>query len=588
MQNRITTLVLSAFLLCATVASLAQQAKVRVEVQPPEAYVFVDNQAVGEGSRTITLTPGEHHFAIYNYGYAAQMHTLTLKEGSNEALNVRLEKAGDEVSGPWGRIQIEGAPRAAVLLNGKTPEYMVGHGDEFNHNFIWKQQLIVPPGTHQVTLLERDKEVWSGPVTVGANQRVIVYVGQGSNQVTKPWSRGASIKSLPRFKAGMASATVVVAPLTGSLTAAPAQINCGESTRLAWNSKEALHTSIASESETLSDLPASGERAVKPTRTTTYNFQAAGPGGVAKSSATVDVNNAIQSSLAVTPGEVRYRKIGDKVVEQGTANLQWSATNASSVSIEPVGAVDASGQKGVQPVPKQATEAAVDEVQTYTLTAKNDCGGTETRTASVRVTGVIEPLPQIVLGSVFFPTGYPDERHPQTGLVGSQQAVLMQAVHTFKKYLEYDSAGQLKLVANADERDSRKRNQALSERRAQRVKDYLISAGVPAGNIQTVAQGEEHQLSSTTIHDLEQQNPHKARRKRADWQTIVWAYNRRADIVLLPTGVASVQFFPHHVDDVNLLQNAEWQSRRVIERAGQVKSSEQAGSQRVPIASVRQ
>jgi OmpA family/PEGA domain len=588
MQSRITTLVLSAFLLCATVASLAQQAKVRVEVQPPEAYVFVDNQAVGEGSRTITLTPGEHHFAIYNYGYGAQMHTLTLKEGSNESLRVRLEKTGEDVSGPWGRIQIEGAPRAAVLLNGKTPEYLVGHGDEFNHNFIWKQQLIVPPGTHQLTLMEKDKEVWSGPVTVGANQRVIVYVGQGGKQVTKAWNSGASIKSLPRFKAGVASTTVAVAPVTSSMSVGPAQVNCGESTRLAWNSKEALHTSIVSDAETLSDLPASGERSVQPTRTTTYNFQAAGPGGVVKSSATVDVNNAIQSSLAVTPGELRYRKIGDKVVEQGTANLQWSATNASSVSIEPVGAVDPSGQKTVQPAPKQTTEGAVDELQTYTLTAKNNCGGTETRTASVRVTGAIEPLPQIVLGSVFFPTGYPDERHPQTGLVRSQQAVLTQAVHSFKKYLEYDSAAQLKLVANADERDSKKRNQTLSERRAQRVKDYLISAGVPAGSIQTVAQGEEHQLSPSTIRTLEQQNPNKARRKRANWQTIVWAYNRRVDVVLLPTGFASVQFFPHHADDVNLLQNAEWQSGRVIERASQMKGSEEAGSQPVPIASARQ
>src|SRR5690348_4751477 len=198
---RISIFLLPALLLCATGASLAQQAKVRVELQPPEAYVFVDGQAMGEGSRTITLTPGEHHFAIYNYGYAAQMHTLTLKEGSNEPLKVRLEKAGEEVSGPWGRIQIEGAPRAAVLLNGKTPEYMVGHGDEFNHNFIWKQQLIVPPGTHQVTLMEKDKEVWSGPVTVAANQRVIVNVAHGSKQTVKPWSGGANIKSLPRFKA---------------------------------------------------------------------------------------------------------------------------------------------------------------------------------------------------------------------------------------------------------------------------------------------------------------------------------------------------------------------------------------------------
>lgn len=576
MHPRFGLVVLPLLLLCAAVAALAQEAKIRVEVGPPEAYVFLDGRAIGEGSRTLTLPPGEHHFAIYNYGYTSQMHTLTLKEGKNLPLQVRLEKSGQEVSGPWGRIQIEGAPRAAVLLNGKTPEYTVGHADEFNHDILWKQQLIVPPGTHQLTLMEKDKEVWSGPVTVGANERVIVDVAHGGKQTVKPWPAGGNLKSLPRFKAGVASATVAVAPVTAGLNAAPGQVNCGQSTRLAWNSSEALHTSIASDADTLNELPPSGERSVQPAHTTTYNLQAAGPGGIAKSSATVDVNNAIQSSLALTPGEVRYRRIGNKVVEQGSANLQWSAANADSVTIEPLGTVEPMGQKTVEPEPKQGSEGAVDETQTYTLTARNNCGGTETRTATVRVTGAIEPLPQVALGSVFFPTGYPEKRHPQTGLVSSQQKVLMQAANAFKKYLQYDSAAQLKLVANADERDSRSRNQALSERRAARVKDYLVTAGVPAGNIQTVAQGEDLQLSPAAIRDLEKQNPNKAAPMRANWQTMVWAYNRRVDIVLLPTGVASVQFFPHKAGDVRLLRDAQWQSRRAVEKAGQVKGPEEA------------
>ena len=582
MHTRTSIFVLPALLLCATVASLAQQAKVRVEVAPPEAYVFVDGQAMGEGSHTLALTPGEHHFAVYNYGYAPQVHAVTLKEGSNLPLKVRLEKTGEEVSGPWGRIQIEGAPRAVVLLNGKTPEYMVGHGDEFDHNFLWKQQLIVPPGTHQLTLIEKDKEVWSGPVTVPANQRVIVDVAHGSKQTVKPWSAGANIKSLPRFKAGIASATVAVAPVSSSLNAAPGQVNCGQSTQLAWTSKEALHTSITFDSETLNELPAAGERSVQPAHTTTYNMQAAGPGGIAKSSATVDVNNAIQSSLAVSPSEVRYRRIGNKVVEQGSANLQWSAANADSVTLEPVGTVTPTGQQTVQPLPQQTKEGAVDETQTYTLTAKNNCGGTETRTATVHLTGAIEPLPEIALGSVFFPTGYPDQHHPAIGLVRSQQKVLMQAAEEFKKYLEYDSAAQLKLVANTDERDSRRRNQALSERRAARVKDYLVAAGVPAASIQTIAQGKDHQLSVTEVRGLEQQNPDKPSRMRANWQTIAWAYNRRVDIVLLPKGTASAQFFPHHVEDVKLLRDAGWQSRRLVDKAGQVKGPEEAVMQLVP------
>lgn len=576
MQSRIASVGLALFLFGAGVIAAAQQAKVRVEVRPPEAYIFVDGQAMGEGSRTLTLTPGDHQVAIYNYGYASQMHTLSLQGGNNPELKVSLEKAGAEVSGAWGRIQIEGAPRAAVLLNGKTPEYAVGHGDEFDNNFIWKQQLIVPPGTHQLTLMEKDKEVWSGPVVVGANQRVIVDVKNGGKQTVKAWPAGGNLKSLPRFTAGVASATVAVAPVTASLSAGPAQVNCGESTQLAWKSSDALHTSITSDGEPLNNLPPSGERAVKPLHTTNYELQAMGPGGIAKSSATVDVNSAIQGSLQVTPGEVRYRRIGDKVVEQGSANLQWSASNADAVTIEPVGTVAASGQQAVQPAPKQTAEGPVDETQTYTLTAKNACGGSETRTATVRLTGAIEPIPEVVLGSVFFPTGYPDRAHPQLGLVRSQQEILRQVAGEFKKYLEYDSAAQLKLLANADERDSRRRNQALSERRAARVKAYLIAAGVPEQSIQTLAQGKDHPLSSGAIRELEQQNPNRPKRMHAGWQTMVWAYNRRVDIVLLPKGTESARFFPHHVQEVKLLQSAEWQSRRAVEKASQAAASEQA------------
>jgi hypothetical protein len=36
---------------------------------------------------------------------------------------------------------------------------------------------------------------------------------------------------------------------------------------------------------------------------------------------------------------------------------------------------------------------------------------------------------------------------------------------------------------------------------------------------------------------------------RSDWL----AYNRRADVVLLPSGKKSAQFFPHNADDSKLI-----------------------------------
>src|SRR5262249_57949206 len=101
----------------------------------------------------------------------------------------------------------------AVLLNGKSPDYFVGHGDEFNNEFWFKQELVVPPGTYQVTIQSKDKDVWSGPVSVAADQRVVVDAHKGVRK-SVPWKRGEKLGTIPRFKVGTASATVAAAKTT--------------------------------------------------------------------------------------------------------------------------------------------------------------------------------------------------------------------------------------------------------------------------------------------------------------------------------------------------------------------------------------
>jgi hypothetical protein len=39
---------------------------------------------------------------------------------------------------------------------------------------------------------------------------------------------------------------------------------------------------------------------------------------------------------------------------------------------------------------------------------------------------------------------------------------------------------------------------------------------------------------------------------------LIWAYNRRADLVLLPNGAQSTQYFPGTVAESRLLFNSEW------------------------------
>jgi len=140
-------------------------------------------------------------------------------------------------------MTIEGADRAAVLLNGKTPDFFVGHGDEFNHEWWWKQELLVPPDNYQVNVLRPNGESWSGTASVASYQRVVIHVPEGVKK-TVDWPRGHNFISLPRFSAGAASATVAVAKPTAELSASAAQINCGDSSQLRWSSSDAHQVEI--------------------------------------------------------------------------------------------------------------------------------------------------------------------------------------------------------------------------------------------------------------------------------------------------------------------------------------------------------
>ena len=94
----------------------------------------------------------------------------------------------------------------------------------------------------------------------------------------------------------------------------------------------------------------------------------------------------------------------------------------------------------------------MDENRNYVLHATNVCGGSSDQTAAVHVTGSIEPIPTVVLQSVFYPTDYPDKKSPQVGLVKSQQLELATLADGFKKYLEYDRDAKLSIEAYADVR----------------------------------------------------------------------------------------------------------------------------------------
>ena len=531
-------------------ATMAQDGKLKIHVTPPQAYVFVDGHAIGEASKhhSINLSAGDHKVELANYGYAMDSRNVTITAGQNTTLDATLAPVASTVSGPFGALTIEGASRDAILLNGKSPAFFVGNGDEFNHDWWWKQELVVPPGNYQVTVLEGDHEKWAGQVEVPANQRVVLSVPNGVRK-TVDWKRGQQLSSIPRFTAGTASATVAVAKPTSQLSASAENINCGDSSQLKWNSTDAPNVQITP----VGSVAASGEQSIQPKENTTYNLTAVGPGGTATSAATVNVNNAIQANLQLSPGEVHYRKIGDKVMQDAGTALNWNVSNASSVSIDPLGTVDATGTRSLQLAPRKNDTGAVDEQITYTLSAHNDCGGTETKTATLHLVGSIEPEPQVALRSVYFPTDRPLGAASETALLPSEQATLTAVAESFKKYLEYRPDARLALTGHADERGPQEYNQPLSERRVQEAKAYLIQQGVPEASIDTNAFGKEKNLSDDEVKQLVEQNPDLTDESRGQalqkLHTIALAYNRRVDITLTPTGQESVARYPFAAED---------------------------------------
>ena len=559
-------------------AQNAKPGKLKMSVSPKQAYTFVDGKAIGPGNRTLKLDVGAHHLVVANYGYKFVEQEVSLDSDKTVPVDIKLEPVGEAVPGPRGRIQIEvgklhGATAAAVLLNGKKPLYFVGHVDEFNNDSLfWRQELVVPPGTHQVTVTRYGKELWSGRITVAADQRVIVDISNGKEK-TKPWARGSSCTTgdcvpgklaalAQRFKAGVASATVVVAPVSGTVSANPSKIDCNQSTQLAWVSKETVEADMSG----MSPVPTSGEKTISPRQTTVYTLTASGPGGVATPSTTVEVNPLVQSSLSASPMEVTYRRIGDKIIEQGTTTLTWSSSNSDAASLDPGGSVGASGTKSITLSPTQSGNGPVDEQFKYTLNATNACGGSETKTVMVHLTGSVEPIPSVLLHSVFFPTAYPTKEDPTLGLVRSQQEVLTTIATEFKRRLEFDSDAKLSLGGYTDERGAVKYNDSLSELRVQRVKDFLVSQGIAAEKIDTAGYGKQKPLDKTTVSNLQTQNPNKPPDKWVRDSHTTWlAYNRRVDIVLVPTNAESERFYPNQAADSEILWQRPKPARSTIE-----------------------
>ena len=160
---------------------------------------------------------------------------------------------------------------------------------------------------------------------------------------------------------------------------------------------------------------------------------------------------------------------------------------------------------------------------------------------------------RLALHSIYFPTAQPTPANPKGGLVKSQQSTLVALAADFKKYLESKPEAHLILEGHADPRGSAEYNQALSERRVERTKSFLIEQGVPAGSIETKAFGAQQQLTADQVKSSVDQNPELTTGEKTrilkNERTIILASNRRVDVTLSTTGQESIRQFPFNAAD---------------------------------------
>lgn len=534
--------------------SSQETGKLKMNVEPKQAYVFVDGKAIRDGSQTIEVAAGDHKVGVYNYGYLPKIQDVHVGAGETTDLRVNLQSSGDVVAGPFADIEFKGHPRAAVLVNGQTPAYFVGHVDEFDWNWIWHQRLLVKPGTYQVTVTREGNTIWSGPITAKAGQQVTVYLNRNGEMKTKEWKEGLNMPPQPRFHAGIASATVPIAPVSAQLAAQSTNLSCGQATQLIWNSSDAIDTSIAG----MGEVPSQGDQTVTPTHNMTYVLTAKGLGGDTTQTVTVKVDATPSATIALSEPEVRYHKIGDRVVEDGSATLNWSTSNANSARVEPLNSDAMSGSRVVTAQPKQTSTGPVSEDVTYTIAAANACGGTTTKTATLHLVGSIDLPPSAALASLFFPTAYPTKHHPKIGLVASEKMTLDNIATEFRNFRMYEQHANLVVIGHADVRRPSRYNQALSERRAALVRDYLISKGIPADEIKMRAEGKDKQMDVKAVETLQSRNDETPDKWMIKSEKTTWlAYNRRADLVLEPTGRQSAVIYPTDASDTRIV----WQRR---------------------------
>jgi peptidoglycan-associated lipoprotein len=179
-----------------------------------------------------------------------------------------------------------------------------------------------------------------------------------------------------------------------------------------------------------------------------------------------------------------------------SASLTWQTTNATDVSIDGIGAVQANGSQPVTPT----------DSTTYHLTAKG-AGGSQEATARITVTQPPPPPAPVAAAPTdedLFSQNVKDVYfdYDQAEIRGDQQSSVLGDV----QFLNQHASINFTVEGHCDERGSTEYNLALGDKRATAVKNALVAAGVGASRIKTISYGKEKPFCSESNEACWQQN----------------------------------------------------------------------------------
>jgi peptidoglycan-associated lipoprotein len=191
------------------------------------------------------------------------------------------------------------------------------------------------------------------------------------------------------------------------------------------------------------------------------------------------------ASITVTPSSIQAGQ---------SASLSWQTSNATDISIDGIGAVQANGSQSVSPT----------DSTTYHLVAKG-AGGSQDASARLTVTQPPPPPPppgpsEADLFSQNIRDVYFD--YDKSDIRGDQQA----SVQADAAFLGQHSSVNFTIEGHCDERGSTEYNIALGDKRANAVKSALVAAGVSASRINTVSYGKEKPFCNESNEACWQQN----------------------------------------------------------------------------------